>query len=310
MTMILTTQVTEPGSARDIRFTPGLALAGARHDHAGDAAAEHRARPYDLDSPLLRNPKAMIGLAIILFLRPGRGFRAADSPGDPPKRFVARPHLPPSSAHWLGTTARGRMCWRRRSGARRTTLAIGFVVGILTTIVGVRRRHDRRLFPWQDRRCAVAGDECFPDHPGAAVARRARRVSLGRSGSFLMHTRLFVLVFAGWAWPARVLRSQTLSLREKDFVSAAVVSGESKTRIIFREIFPNMSSIVVASFSVRPSCDRRRGGARVPRSRQSQPHDLGHQSLLGAKQRRIAPRRLVDLCSGGSGIALVAFGCA
>jgi len=39
-----------------------------------------------------------------------------------------------------------------------------------------------------------------------------------------------------------------LSLREKDFVSAAVVSGEGSRRIIFSEIMPNMSSIIVASF--------------------------------------------------------------
>jgi peptide/nickel transport system permease protein len=43
-----------------------------------------------------------------------------------------------------------------------------------------------------------------------------------------------------------VLRSQTLSLREKDYVSSAVVSGENSFRIIFAEILPNMLSIVVA----------------------------------------------------------------
>ena len=44
---------------------------------------------------------------------------------------------------------------------------------------------------------------------------------------------VLVLTVTGWAWPARVLRSQTLSLREKDFVAAAKVSGESGPRIIF-----------------------------------------------------------------------------
>ena len=44
-----------------------------------------------------------------------------------------------------------------------------------------------------------------------------------------------------------MLRSQTLSLREKDFVAAAEVSGESRLRIIFGEILPNMLSIVAAS---------------------------------------------------------------
>jgi peptide/nickel transport system permease protein len=59
-------------------------------------------------------------------------------------------------------------------------------------------------------------------------------------------TIVAVLTLTGWSWGARVLRSQTMTLREKDFVSSAVVSGERSMRIIFREILPNMTSIVVA----------------------------------------------------------------
>jgi peptide/nickel transport system permease protein len=56
----------------------------------------------------------------------------------------------------------------------------------------------------------------------------------------------FVLVVTGWAWNARVLRAQTLMLRQRDFIAAAVVSGESHLRIITREILPNMTSLLVA----------------------------------------------------------------
>jgi peptide/nickel transport system permease protein len=61
-------------------------------------------------------------------------------------------------------------------------------------------------------------------------------------------TIALVLIVTGWAWNARVLRSQMLSLREKDFVLAAVVSGEGSLRIIFREILPNMTSILMSGF--------------------------------------------------------------
>jgi peptide/nickel transport system permease protein len=61
-------------------------------------------------------------------------------------------------------------------------------------------------------------------------------------------TVTLVLTLTSWAWPARVFRSQTLSLREKDFVFASLVSGESRFRIIFAEILPNMMSLVVSSF--------------------------------------------------------------
>jgi peptide/nickel transport system permease protein len=67
---------------------------------------------------------------------------------------------------------------------------------------------------------------------------------LGTGGSLYF---TLVLTVTGWSWGARVLRSQTLSLREKDFVSAAEVSGESRFRIILGEIFPNMISLVAAN---------------------------------------------------------------
>jgi peptide/nickel transport system permease protein len=57
-----------------------------------------------------------------------------------------------------------------------------------------------------------------------------------------------VIVVTSWAWQARVLRSQTLSLRSREFVTSARVGGERAWRIIFFEIFPNEISLVVAGF--------------------------------------------------------------
>ncbi len=57
-----------------------------------------------------------------------------------------------------------------------------------------------------------------------------------------------VIVSTNWAWQARVLRSQTLSMRSREFVTSARVSGERAWRIIFFEIFPNEIGLVVAGF--------------------------------------------------------------
>jgi peptide/nickel transport system permease protein len=54
-----------------------------------------------------------------------------------------------------------------------------------------------------------------------------------------------VLIGTGWAWNARVLRVQTLSLRERDYVLAARVGGEPHWRIIFIEMLPNMGPILL-----------------------------------------------------------------
>jgi peptide/nickel transport system permease protein len=61
-------------------------------------------------------------------------------------------------------------------------------------------------------------------------------------------TLAFVLIITGWSWHARVIRAQTLSLRHKDFVNAAIVGGESNPRIMFFEILPNMTSLIVSGF--------------------------------------------------------------
>jgi len=57
-----------------------------------------------------------------------------------------------------------------------------------------------------------------------------------------------VIVFTNWAWQARVLRAQTLSMRSREFIAASRSSGEYVWRIIFFEIFPNEIGIVVAGF--------------------------------------------------------------
>ena len=59
---------------------------------------------------------------------------------------------------------------------------------------------------------------------------------------------VLVLGALGWSYGARQLRSQTLSLRRRDFLEAAVVRGERKSYVIVREILPTMTSLILASF--------------------------------------------------------------
>jgi len=59
---------------------------------------------------------------------------------------------------------------------------------------------------------------------------------------------ILIIAFTTWAGEARVLRSQALSLRSRDFILAALASGESTMRIVFGEIMPNMVSRIAAGF--------------------------------------------------------------
>jgi peptide/nickel transport system permease protein len=61
-------------------------------------------------------------------------------------------------------------------------------------------------------------------------------------------TVIAALAFTGWAFSARVLRAQTLSVREKEFVNASIVAGDSDFYIIFRELLPNITSVLASNF--------------------------------------------------------------
>ena len=63
-----------------------------------------------------------------------------------------------------------------------------------------------------------------------------------------MTTMILVLGFTLWAFEARILRGQALSLKNRDFVQAAKVAGESTWRIVFGELMPNMISRIAAAF--------------------------------------------------------------
>jgi len=59
---------------------------------------------------------------------------------------------------------------------------------------------------------------------------------------------IIVLAALGWPWGARVIRAQTLAIRNRDFVAAARETGERTWRIIASEIVPNEVSLIAANF--------------------------------------------------------------
>jgi peptide/nickel transport system permease protein len=63
-----------------------------------------------------------------------------------------------------------------------------------------------------------------------------------------MSTMILVLALVLWAFEARILRGQALSLKSRDFVLAAKASGESTRRVVFGELMPNMISRIAAAF--------------------------------------------------------------
>lgn len=145
--------------------------------------------------------------------------------------------------HWFGTDGSGKDVLSQTIIGSRSSLATGLIVGTIVTIVGIlvgmtagymRGRVDDILSTLTNVVLII---------PGLPLI-----IVLAAFMPPGFWSIVLVLSVTGWAWGARVLRSQTMSLREKDFVASAVTIGESKLRIMLREILPNMLSIVVAGF--------------------------------------------------------------
>jgi peptide/nickel transport system permease protein len=192
---------------------------------------------------VLRNRKALIGATILMLFVAVALLAPVLAPGDPTD-FVARPHQPPSWDHPFGTTGQGNDVLAQTIWGTRISLGVGIAVGVMTTIVGIVVGMTAGYLSGRVDDLLSLVTNVFLIVPSLPL--------LVILAAFLKSSSVvgiaLVLAVTGWAWPARVLRSQTLSLREKDFVSAAQVSGEGSGRIIFKEILPNMYSIVAASF--------------------------------------------------------------
>ncbi len=203
---------------------------------------KNRSAQIEFFGRLLTQPKAILGLSILAVFTVMALFAPYIAPGDP-SRFVARQNQLPSQEHWLGTTGQGQDVFKQVVWGSRISLGIGFTVGFLTTVIGLIIGMTAGYLHGIIDGVLNMFTNVFLIIPGLPL--------LITLASFLPPgtlTVILVLTFTGWAWGARVFRSQTLSLREKDFVSASVVCGESTANIIFSEILPNMLSLVVSSF--------------------------------------------------------------
>jgi len=190
---------------------------------------------------IIHNAKAMVGVSILFLFIIFAVLAPILTPGDP-GNFVARGSLPPSSQYLLGTGPYGENELAQILWGGRTSLEIGFATGLVATFLSVLIGLSAGYFRGLANDLLSLLINIFLVMPGLPLA-----IILAAYLPSGPVTMVGVLSITGWAWGARVFRSQVLSLREKDFVAAALVSGESHFHIIFSEIFPNMVSLVVSN---------------------------------------------------------------
>jgi peptide/nickel transport system permease protein len=205
--------------------------------------AKRRSAGADLWRAVAHNRKAVAGVLLLGFFLVLAVFPGQIAPYSPTAEVFGR-GLGPSSHHWFGTTAYGQDVLSQLIWGTRQSIVIAFAVGGLATaiavLVGVSAAY---LGGVADGVLSLITDVILviPIFPLIIVIAAYER----NSGLF---TLVVVLGVLGWSYGARQLRSQTLSLRNRDFLEAARVRGERRSYVIVFEILPTMTSLIVASF--------------------------------------------------------------
>lgn len=189
------------------------------------------------------NPPAIIGVLLLTIILVGALIGPALVKHDAYKR-VARPHVAPNAEYIMGSTRSGRDVFSQVLTGGRKTLSVALFAGIIATIiavgVGVSSGYlGGKIDEWMNFITNVF--LVFPQLPLLIVL----AAFLGEVGSAVITVLLGV---TAWPWGARVIRSQTMAIRNKEFIISAEVMGESKIRIILVEILPNLVSIVFGGF--------------------------------------------------------------
>jgi peptide/nickel transport system permease protein len=191
---------------------------------------------------VLGNRKAAAGALILLVIGFVAAFPGLVAPDDPQATIYA-PDLLPSSTHLLGTTQIGQDVFSQLIWSTRLTLVVTLVVSVIATllsmIVGVTAAYAGGV---TDRILTVIIDVFLILPVLPLLILLATYLPPG------VTSLVIVLCVTSWAFQARQLRSQGLSIRNRDFLVAARVRGERPLYIILVEIVPTMTSLVAASF--------------------------------------------------------------
>jgi peptide/nickel transport system permease protein len=203
---------------------------------------EERAEPRRFVRAVLGNRKTIVGAVILLVMVFVAVFPGLIAPYDP-QATLFKPNLGPSSAHLLGTTQLGQDVFSQLIWGTRLTLWVTVVVSVIATfismIIGVTAAYIGGV---TDRVLTVVTDVFLIIPVLPLLILLSAYLAPGTT------SLIIVLSITSWAFQARQLRSQGLSVRNRDFLVAARVRGERPMYIVLVEIVPTMTSLLAASF--------------------------------------------------------------
>lgn len=167
------------------------------------------------------------------------------SPYDPTRWLQVPRNRPPSWPYLLGTNSKGQDVFWEATFAIRNSLVVAIIAGVISRIIAVvigmvagykGGLTDRALMSVSDGMLVIP---LFLILVLLASLLRGR-LNPGNLG--------LLLALFGWAWDARTIRSQVLSLREREFTYTALLSGMHTLRLVFREYLPLVTPLVLSTF--------------------------------------------------------------
>ena len=214
---------------------------------ARSAADEPRLRKGDtLLVHLIRNPRVRVGGVVLIALGLVALLAPVIAPYDPDAQVLLDRLQDPSTTHLWGTDGLGRDMLSRAIWGARVSLAVGVSATAITIVVGsLIGMTAGYAGGWIDNVLMRAADVFI-----AIPAFLLLITVLTIYGSNL----ILLLIFLGLvAWPgtARLVRSEVLSLRSRDFVTAAQVVGAAGPRIVLRHLLPNVVPVIVVAATLR-----------------------------------------------------------
>ena len=180
----------------------------------------------------------MLGLFVLVAL-----LAPVLTPYDPhDSRFMASQQ--PSAQHWLGTTQAGQDVLSQLIYGTRTSLLVGALAGALATVISLLIGMTAGYMQ------GIVDDVLsFFINLGLVIPALPLMIALASYAPVRGITIIIVVIaLTGWAWGARFKRSQVISLRTRDYITSARFAGDGPFRIIFREVMPNMISLVVLAY--------------------------------------------------------------
>ncbi|NES13576.1 MULTISPECIES: ABC transporter permease [Micromonospora] len=150
----------------------------------------------------------------------------------------------PSARHWFGTTHLGQDIFSQILVGTRSVMVVGLVAGLLATILSILIGVTAGYLGGAADEGLSALSNVFLVIPALPLIIIVTSIVEQASDTLVA----LIIGFTSWAWGARVLRAQTLSLRRRDYVEAARATGERTGRIILFEILPNLTAIIASGF--------------------------------------------------------------